>query len=117
MRELRFAQYALVSRLPLSVICLDLSPVVFYMCSEKNIKAFADAVLDGSAEPEYKSAPIPEEPTDGGVTIVVGKNFDEIVKNKDKDVLLEVRLHQYLHACMLLPSILNFCKSVSVHNL
>eukprot|EP00878_Enallax_costatus_P024577 GHUV01026234.1.p1 GENE.GHUV01026234.1~~GHUV01026234.1.p1 ORF type:complete len:217 (-),score=82.77 GHUV01026234.1:345-917(-) len=57
---------------------------------EKNIKAFAEAVLDGSAQPEYKSAPIPEEPTDGGVTVVVGKNFDEIVKAKAKDILLEV---------------------------
>lgn len=58
--------------------------------NEKNIKAFAESVLDGTAQPEYKSAPIPEEPTDGGVAIVVGKNFDSIVKDKDKDVLLEV---------------------------
>lgn len=58
--------------------------------NEKNLKAFAEAVLDGTAEPEYKSAPIPEEPTDGGVTIVVGKNFDSIVNDKEKDVLLEV---------------------------
>lgn len=41
-------------------------------------------------EPEYKSAPIPDEPTDGSVTVVVGKNFDKIVKDKTKDVLLEV---------------------------
>lgn len=61
-----------------------------YYCSEKNIKAFADAVIDNTAEPEYKSAPIPEEPTDGGVTIIVGKNFDSIVKDAEKDVLLEV---------------------------
>jgi hypothetical protein len=41
-------------------------------------------------QPEYKSAAIPDEPTDGGVTVVVGKNFDEIVKNAEKDVILEV---------------------------
>jgi protein disulfide-isomerase A1 len=58
--------------------------------NEKNIKAFAESVLDGSAEPEYKSAPIPDEPTDGGVSVVVGKNFDAIVKDAEKDVLLEV---------------------------
>lgn len=60
------------------------------MCSEKSLKAFAESVLDGTAEPEYKSAPIPDEPTDGGVVVVVGKNFDSIVKDADKDVLLEV---------------------------
>lgn len=59
-------------------------------CSEKSIAKFAKGLLDGSVQPEYKSAPIPDEPTDGGVTVIVGKNFDEIVKNKDKDVLLEV---------------------------
>lgn len=45
-------------------------------------------------EPEYKSAPIPDDPTDGGVTVVVGKNFDSIVKDKTKDVLLEVSTNQ-----------------------
>lgn len=60
------------------------------ICSEKALKAFAESVLDGTAEPEFKSAPIPDEPTDGGVTVVVGKNFDSIVKDADKDVLLEV---------------------------
>ena len=59
-------------------------------CREKSITKFAKGLLDGSVEPEYKSAPIPDEPTDGGVTVVVGKNFDSIVKDKEKDVLLEV---------------------------
>jgi hypothetical protein len=61
------------------------------MCSEKSLEEFAASVLDGTAEAEYKSAPIPDEPTDGGVSIIVGKNFDSIVKDADKDVLLEVR--------------------------
>lgn len=60
-------------------------------CSDKSITKFAKGLLDGSVQPEFKSAPIPDEPTDGGVTVVVGKNFDEIVKDKDKDVLLEVK--------------------------
>jgi protein disulfide-isomerase A1 len=58
--------------------------------TEKSITKFATGLVDGSVEPEYKSAPIPDEPTDGGVTVVVGKNFDSIVKDKTKDVLLEV---------------------------
>jgi thiol-disulfide isomerase/thioredoxin len=39
---------------------------------------------------EYKSQPIPEEPKEGGVTIVVGKTVDAIVFDDSKDVLLEV---------------------------
>lgn len=61
-------------------------------CSEKTLGDFASSVLDGTAEAEYKSAPIPDEPTDGGVTIIVGKNFESIVKDEEKDVLLEVSL-------------------------
>jgi hypothetical protein len=60
-------------------------------CSEKSLEEFAAAVIDGTAEAEYKSAPIPDEPTDGGVSVIVGKNFDSIVKDAEKDVLLEVR--------------------------
>ncbi|KAI8470781.1 MAG: protein disulfide isomerase 1 [Monoraphidium minutum] len=56
----------------------------------KTVKAFAQGLLDGKLTPEYKSAAIPDEPTDGGVTIVVGKNFDKVVKDEGKDVLLEV---------------------------
>jgi hypothetical protein len=61
------------------------------LCSDKSLEEFAASVLDGTAEAEFKSAPIPDEPTDGGVSIIVGKNFDAIVKDADKDVLLEVR--------------------------
>jgi hypothetical protein len=71
-------------------------PDVYHVscCSEKSITKFATGLVDGSVEPEYKSAPIPDEPTDGGVTVVVGKNFDSIVKDKTKDVLLEVSMFQ-----------------------
>lgn len=48
------------------------------------------SVLDGTAVPDYKSAQVPNPPTDDGVTVVVGKNFDEIVLDETKDVLLEV---------------------------
>jgi protein disulfide-isomerase A1 len=56
----------------------------------KSVKQFATDLLAGKLQAEYKSAPIPDEPTDGGVSIIVGKNFDAIVKDEDKDVLLEV---------------------------
>ncbi|XP_042510521.1 protein disulfide isomerase-like 1-4 [Macadamia integrifolia] len=53
------------------------------------IKAFAEDFLEDKLKPFYKSDPIPEA-NDGNVKIVVGKNFDEIVLDESKDVLLEI---------------------------
>jgi protein disulfide-isomerase A1 len=58
--------------------------------TEAALSAFATSVLDDTAQADFKSASIPEEPEDGGVTVVVGKNFDDIVMDQSKDVLLEV---------------------------
>ncbi|CAI9105099.1 OLC1v1003953C1 [Oldenlandia corymbosa var. corymbosa] len=54
-----------------------------------NIKVFASDFLEDKLKPFYKSDPIPEM-NDGDVKIVVGNNFDEIVLDDSKDVLLEV---------------------------
>lgn len=54
------------------------------------LEAFALAVVDGTAARRTKSAAVPAEPTENGVTIVVGSTFDSIVKDPTKDVLLEV---------------------------
>ncbi|KAL6785983.1 RB60 [Auxenochlorella protothecoides x Auxenochlorella symbiontica] len=54
------------------------------------LAAFAVALNDGSAQALLKSAPVPEEPTEDGVTVVVGSTVDSIVKSEDHDVLLEV---------------------------
>ncbi|CAL9109398.1 unnamed protein product [Musa textilis] len=54
-----------------------------------NVKSFAEGFLDDKLKPFYKSDPIPET-NDGDVKIVVGKNFDEIVLDESKDVLLEM---------------------------
>ncbi|KAI3411386.1 Protein disulfide-isomerase [Psidium guajava] len=54
-----------------------------------NIKAFAEDFLEEKLKPFYKSDPIPET-NDGDVKIVVGNNFDEIVLDESKDVLLEI---------------------------
>ncbi|KAI5302928.1 protein disulfide-isomerase precursor [Ascosphaera pollenicola] len=56
--------------------------------TEKAIAAFVSGVLEGKIEPSIKSQPIPEK-QDGPVTILVGKNYDEIVNNDEKDVLVE----------------------------
>jgi len=52
-----------------------------------NIKAFANDYLAGKLSPFFKSEPIPEN--DGPLTVVVGANFDEIVLDDSKNVLIE----------------------------
>jgi protein disulfide-isomerase A1 len=59
---------------------------------EKEITAeligkFVDDFVSGKVEPSIKSEAIPEKQE--GVYIVVAKNYDDIVKDDDKDVLLE----------------------------
>ncbi|KAL6952694.1 Protein disulfide isomerase-like 1-4 [Sarracenia purpurea var. burkii] len=53
------------------------------------IKSFAEDFLEDKLKPFYKSDPIPQT-NDGDVKIVVGDNFDEIVLDESKDVLLEI---------------------------
>ncbi|KAF7805585.1 protein disulfide isomerase-like 1-4 [Senna tora] len=55
----------------------------------EKIKAFGDDFLEDKLKPFYKSDPVPEN-NDGDVKIVVGDNFDEIVLDESKDVLLEI---------------------------
>ncbi|XLR68953.1 hypothetical protein S83_019625, partial [Arachis hypogaea] len=49
------------------------------------IKAFGEDFLHDKLKPFLKS-----DPNDGDVKIVVGDNFDDIVLDESKDVLLEV---------------------------
>jgi len=56
--------------------------------TEKDIGAFVEEFVSGKLEPSIKSEPIPEK-QEGPVTVVVAKNYDEIVLNNDKDVLVE----------------------------
>ncbi|KAA8539324.1 hypothetical protein F0562_026016 [Nyssa sinensis] len=54
-----------------------------------SIKSFGEDFLEDKLKPFYKSDPIPET-NDEDVKIVVGNNFDEIVLDESKDVLLEI---------------------------
>jgi protein disulfide-isomerase A1 len=56
--------------------------------TEKDIGKFVDDFVAGKLEPSIKSEPIPET-QEGPVAVVVAKNYDDIVINNDKDVLLE----------------------------
>lgn len=55
---------------------------------QKDIKEFVDDFVAGKIEPSVKSEPIPES-NDGPVTVVVAKNYEQIVLDDDKDVLIE----------------------------
>ncbi|KAI5382984.1 hypothetical protein KIW84_070405 [Lathyrus oleraceus] len=54
-----------------------------------NIKAFGEDFFEDKLKPFLKSDPIPES-NNGDVKIFVGNNFDEIVLDESKDVLLEI---------------------------
>lgn len=56
--------------------------------TEKDIGAFVEDFVAGKLEPSIKSEPIPES-QDGPVSVVVAKNYQELVIDNDKDVLLE----------------------------
>ncbi|KAL7115765.1 hypothetical protein ACP275_04G201600 [Erythranthe tilingii] len=55
----------------------------------EKVKAFGKAFVEDKLKPFYKSDPIPEN-NDGDVKIIVGNNFDDIVLDESKDVLLEL---------------------------
>lgn len=56
--------------------------------SAKKVGAFVDDFVAGKIEASIKSEPIPEK-QDGPVTVVVAKNYKDIVLDDTKDVLLE----------------------------
>ena len=51
------------------------------------LEKFARDVVGGKLEPYLKSQPVPDQTED--VKVVVGKNFDDIVNDNSKDVLIE----------------------------
>jgi len=54
----------------------------------ENIGSFLDDVLSGNIKPHLKSEAVPED-NSGPVTTVVGSQFDEIVNDPTKDVLVK----------------------------
>lgn len=54
----------------------------------KTVGKFVDDFVAGKVEPSIKSEAVPEK-QDGPVTIVVAKNYDEIILDDKKDVLIE----------------------------
>jgi protein disulfide-isomerase A1 len=56
--------------------------------TEKDIGKFVEEFVSGKMEPSIKSEAIPES-QDGPVTVVVAKNYDDVVLDDKKDVLIE----------------------------
>ena len=54
-----------------------------------DIKKFISDFKAGSLSPHLKSEPVPDSATTDGLTVLVGKNWDEIVKDPTKDVLVK----------------------------
>lgn len=56
-------------------------------CRMENFETFLTQLSNGELEPYIKSEPIPAQ--DGPVAVAVAKNFEELVTNSEKDVLIE----------------------------
>lgn len=56
--------------------------------SIENFETFVKNFLDGSLEPHLKSEPLPEK-NDGPVKVAVAQNFQELVTDNEKDILIE----------------------------
>ncbi|KAJ1731875.1 protein disulfide-isomerase precursor [Coemansia biformis] len=56
--------------------------------TEESIAQFVEDFVGGKIDPSYKSEPVPEK-NDGNVFTLVSKQFDEVVFDKAKDVLVE----------------------------
>jgi Thioredoxin domain-containing protein len=54
----------------------------------ENLESFLTKVVAGEVDPYIKSEPVPED-NSGPVKVAVAKNFDEVVTNNEKDVLVE----------------------------
>jgi hypothetical protein len=53
-------------------------------------------MLEESYPRFYKSAPLPEKPQENHITNVVGRNFEELVLDPHKDVMLMVYINRHV---------------------
>jgi protein disulfide-isomerase A1 len=64
----------------------------FRLESRPSVEAVKNFVVDwknGKVSSYLKSEPVPKQEYDGNVRVLVGKNFDEVVYDTSKDVLVE----------------------------
>jgi len=103
-----------------SVVILDLKENKKYRKDDSkfsvdNVKALINDFLSNNLEPFVKSEPIPTS-DDGDVKVVVAKNFNEVVLDSTKDVLLEVYAPWCGHCKKLAPIYSKLATSLRPYN-
>ncbi|PIA19027.1 protein disulfide isomerase [Coemansia reversa NRRL 1564] len=71
--------------------------------SETNIRHFVSSFVEGKLLPDYKSEPIPSK-NDGGVFSLVAKQFNDIVFDPTKDVLIMFYSPACIHCRRMAPA-------------
>ncbi|KAK4522086.1 asparaginyl-tRNA synthetase [Mucor velutinosus] len=84
--------------------------------NEQEVSFFLDKIVQGQAEPALKSQSFPVRKPEDAVKVVVGKDFEDIVMDKSKDVLLEIYAPWCGHCQALAPTYQQLGQVMQVNN-
>ncbi len=77
--------------------------------TESGIQTFAKAAIGGKVAPYIRSQPVPSSGLNGPLVELVGSNFESVVKDSDKDVLVQFYSPQCGHCRKLVPVYKQVC--------